>query len=612
MPTRLPPAARPAPPNAGHASRASSASPSAAARAGAPAPGTSQPFDPGRTASVAAPTGVVTIGRPAAIASTIERPKPSYSLGNTNRSAACSQGTGSRTLPGSSSEPASGGSAARRRSSGSQSSNERSPVPSSARSGRGSRSATVRNASARVSSPLVRASRPVNSSTGRSRGSPSRSRKAGTAPGSAGRKRSVSTPFGIRWMRPGSTPTARKCASISGEMATQASALRASRCCVPAAASRARPSAAGRMRATLSREIASRNSIGDSDRTRSRGPPPARAASAGTSSVLTPTASSTSNRPRRPISHAPSPPRKRSSSGPARQPTPFSGPTGPKRTTGTPSTTSRGGTPGVICRVATVTSTPRPISPAASWCMLMNIPPCISGRKPSVRTQTRIGLGAEAAMRLLAGWGRGRAALAGSRDGRPCRRPTRPPGARDGSAGRRLDSGAPRSGTAMARAKRELPAPTLYESDYYSWTLEQAALLREHRIAELNLENVAEEVEDLARRQADELGSRYETLLMHLLKWEFQPERRSHRWEATLGRERDKITDHLVENPGLKPRRQELFAKAYKGGRSGAAADPTPPPPLSPATNPYALDEAMDPEFWPGGRELPARDTISG
>ena len=51
--------------------------------------------------------------------------------------------------------------------------------------------------------------------------------------------------------------------------------------------------------------------------------------------------------------------------------------------------------------------------------MLMNIPPFISGGNPSVRRQTRIGLGAEAAMRLLAGWGRARAALAGSRDAGP-------------------------------------------------------------------------------------------------------------------------------------------------------------------------------------------------
>jgi len=161
----------------------------------------------------------------------------------------------------------------------------------------------------------------------------------------------------------------------------------------------------------------------------------------------------------------------------------------------------------------------------------------------------------------------------------------------------------------MAKAKRELPAPSLYESDFYSWALEQAKLLRQGRFGELDLENVAEEVEDLGRRQADELGNRYETLLLHLLKWEFQPERRMHSWKATIGRERDKIVDHLAENPGLKPRRQELSARAYKGGRSGAAVETNLPLDRFPAENPYALEQAMDPEFWPGGTELPARDT---
>src|SRR5919202_6902969 len=102
----------------------------------------------------------------------------------------------------------------------------------------------------------------------------------------------------------------------------------------------------------------------------------------------------------------------------------------------------------------------------------------------------------------------------------------------------------------MARAKRELPAPSLYESDFYSWALEQGALLREGRFAELDLENLIDEVEALARGEARELRHRYETLLAHLLKWEFQPERRSPSWEVTIGRERGDVAEHLDENPG--------------------------------------------------------------
>lgn len=158
----------------------------------------------------------------------------------------------------------------------------------------------------------------------------------------------------------------------------------------------------------------------------------------------------------------------------------------------------------------------------------------------------------------------------------------------------------------MAVAKRELPTPPLYESDYYTWALEQAALLRERRFGELDLENLAEEVEDLGRRQADELESRYETLLLHLLKWEFQPERRSNSWLATIRRERGKTAEHLDDHPGLKPRRQELFGKAYKGARAGAAVETNLLVEHFPAENPYTLDQAVDEDFWPGGREMPA------
>ena len=152
----------------------------------------------------------------------------------------------------------------------------------------------------------------------------------------------------------------------------------------------------------------------------------------------------------------------------------------------------------------------------------------------------------------------------------------------------------------MAKARETLPARDLYQRDYYSWALEQAALLRARRFAELDLENLAEEIDGLARAEARELRSRYATLLSHPLKWELQPERRSHSRAATIARERDAIPDHLDENPGLEPRQAELFAKAYRGARADAAAETSLPLSHFPATCPYALDRAMGEAFWPG------------
>jgi hypothetical protein len=147
--------------------------------------------------------------------------------------------------------------------------------------------------------------------------------------------------------------------------------------------------------------------------------------------------------------------------------------------------------------------------------------------------------------------------------------------------------------------ERARPAPG-YDTDFYSWALEQAALLRARRFAALDLEHLAEEVEDLAKAQARELRSRYETLTLHLLKWLVQPGQRSWGWVGTIRRERLLIAEHLDENPGLKPRRAELFDRAYGAARAGAAAETGLPEERFPGACPFTLEQAMDEGFWPG------------
>lgn len=158
----------------------------------------------------------------------------------------------------------------------------------------------------------------------------------------------------------------------------------------------------------------------------------------------------------------------------------------------------------------------------------------------------------------------------------------------------------------MAIAKQDLPERSLYDRDFYSWALEQGSLLRSGRFAELDLENLIDEVEALARGEAGELDNRYATLLLHLLKWQFQPDQRSNSWGAAIRRSRIRIEKLLDRNPGLKPRRRELFEDAYAEAREGAAAETNLPSEHFPAENPYTLEQAMDPGFWPGGREMPA------
>jgi hypothetical protein len=152
----------------------------------------------------------------------------------------------------------------------------------------------------------------------------------------------------------------------------------------------------------------------------------------------------------------------------------------------------------------------------------------------------------------------------------------------------------------MAKTRKALPPADLYAHDFYSWALTQAALLCQRRFAELDLADLAEEVEDLGRRQASEPQSRFEARLTHLLTWMFQPERRSHSCVGTITRERGKIAEHLEDNPGLKASRHELFARPCRHARADAVAETNLPLETFPAACPWTLDEVMDDTFWPG------------
>ena len=137
--------------------------------------------------------------------------------------------------------------------------------------------------------------------------------------------------------------------------------------------------------------------------------------------------------------------------------------------------------------------------------------------------------------------------------------------------------------------------------------MEQATLLRARLLDRIDIENIAEEIESLGKSFANELRSRYGTLVMHLLKWQFQAERRSNSWAGTVRRERIAIAKHLRDNPGLKPRREELLADSYDEAVQGAVAETNLPAAAFPVECPYTLDQVTDPGFWPGGEAIPER-----
>lgn len=93
---------------------------------------------------------------------------------------------------------------------------------------------------------------------------------------------------------------------------------------------------------------------------------------------------------------------------------------------------------------------------------------------------------------------------------------------------------------------------TSYQADVIAWANEQAALLRMGKFDQLDLEHIAEEIEDVGKSEQRELASRMKVLLAHLLKWEYQPARQCRGWSNTIKTQRKAIEYALKEAPSLR------------------------------------------------------------
>jgi hypothetical protein len=140
---------------------------------------------------------------------------------------------------------------------------------------------------------------------------------------------------------------------------------------------------------------------------------------------------------------------------------------------------------------------------------------------------------------------------------------------------------------------------SLHESDFYAWSLEQAALLRAGRIGEADLDAIAEEIESMGKTEKRELVSRLTVLLLHLLKWRHQPSHRGKSWRLSITNARNEIIDHLEDNPSLKVVLDSAMEQAYRSARLKAAIETELDEDAFPARCPWSFAEAMDEGFWP-------------
>ena len=155
--------------------------------------------------------------------------------------------------------------------------------------------------------------------------------------------------------------------------------------------------------------------------------------------------------------------------------------------------------------------------------------------------------------------------------------------------------------TDAATARRRLRV-TAYKDDVYAWTQEQARLLLAGQFDLIDAENIAEEILDVGRNEYDKLESALTVLLMHMLKWDHQPERRSRSWEATILEQRDRVERQIRDSPSLKSRREEAVRDGYRLGRLRAFAETDKDVTEFPESCPYDWEAILNREFR---RELP-------
>jgi hypothetical protein len=141
---------------------------------------------------------------------------------------------------------------------------------------------------------------------------------------------------------------------------------------------------------------------------------------------------------------------------------------------------------------------------------------------------------------------------------------------------------------------------TLYETDFHAWTQTQAMMLRDRQWEKIDLVNLIEEIESLGRQQRQEFRHRLSILIGHLLKWQFQPERRSRSWLATIRVQRIDLADLLEDNPSLKPYLEEALGRAYLKGVALAVGETDLPQGIFPVNCPYSLVEVLADRFYPG------------
>mgnify|MGYP001796306588 CR=1 FL=1 len=141
---------------------------------------------------------------------------------------------------------------------------------------------------------------------------------------------------------------------------------------------------------------------------------------------------------------------------------------------------------------------------------------------------------------------------------------------------------------------------TLYNTDYVQWVEQTVAHLQSADYDSVDWENLIEEIQDMSKRERRSLESNLIVLLLHLLKWQYQPDCRSGSWKGSIREHRRRINRTLNDSPSLRAYlQQEIWLSSYVEAQSQVADETGLSPTSFPASNPYTIDNTLNPDFLP-------------
>ncbi len=138
-----------------------------------------------------------------------------------------------------------------------------------------------------------------------------------------------------------------------------------------------------------------------------------------------------------------------------------------------------------------------------------------------------------------------------------------------------------------------------YDADFYLWTRQQAALLRQGRLQAVDATHLAEEIESMGKSDRRALGSHLRSILLHLLKWRHQPDRRGASWESSIRNGRDEVEEILADSPSLNAQLVDFLETEYRRARRIATSETGLPMNTFSDQCPFTVEQVLDAEYWP-------------